>query len=48
MSKRAVDYVFTGSTTAITKYDSTKKNLRTLMRQFTGITTTDNFVGHNH
>lgn len=45
MSKRAVDYVFTGSTTAITTYDSTKTNLGTLMRQFTGVTPTDNFVG---
>lgn len=40
-----MEYVFTGSTTAITTYDSTKTNLGTLMRQMTGATAMDNFVG---
>ena len=45
MSLRAVEHIFTGSTTPISTYDSTKTNLGTLMIQKTGTSPEDNFVG---
>lgn len=45
MSYRATKHTFTGSTTPITSYDSTKTNLGSLMIQRTGPLSTDNFVG---
>jgi hypothetical protein len=45
MSLRAVEHNFTGATTAIASYDSTKTNLGTLMIQKTGVNPEDNFVG---
>lgn len=45
MSKVAVEYIFTGDTTSIAAYDSTKINLGSLMRKITGVTAQDNFVG---
>jgi hypothetical protein len=45
MSLRAVEHTFTGSTTPIASYDSTKTNLGTLMIQKSGPNPEDNFVG---
>ena len=45
MSLRATEHIFTGATTPIASYDSTKTNLGTLMVQKTGLTPQDNFVG---
>ncbi len=45
MSLRAVEHTFTGSTTPIASYDSTKTNLGTLMIQKSGANPEDNFVG---
>lgn len=45
MSYRAIKHTFTGSTTPITSYDSTKTNLGTLMVQNTGSLATDKYVG---
>jgi hypothetical protein len=45
MSLRAVEHTFTGSTTPIASYDSTKTNLGTLMIQKSGDNPEDNFVG---
>ncbi len=45
MSLRAVEHVFTGATTPIASYDSTKTNLGTLMIQKSGVNPEDNFVG---
>ncbi len=45
MSLRAVEHVFTGATTPIASYDSTKTNLGTLMIQKSGVNPADNFVG---
>ena len=45
MAIRAVEHIFTGSTTPISTYDSTKTNLGTLMIQKTGTSPEDNFVG---
>ena len=43
--KAAVEHTFTGLTTPIASYDSTKTNLGTLMTQRTGLTATDKFAG---
>ena len=45
MSLRAVEHIFTGTTTPIASYDSTKTNLGTLMIQKSGDNPEDNFVG---
>ncbi|MCX6703562.1 MAG: hypothetical protein NTV02_02660 [Candidatus Zambryskibacteria bacterium] len=45
MSLRAVEHIFTGATTPIASYDSTKTNLGTLMIQKSGVNPEDNFVG---
>jgi len=45
MALRAVEHNFTGLTTPIASYDSTKTNLGSLMIQKTGINPEDNFVG---
>lgn len=45
MPYRAVKHKFTGSTTPITSYDSTKTNLGTLMVQNTGSDPEDKYVG---
>jgi hypothetical protein len=45
MSLRAVEHTFTGTTTPIASYDSTKTNLGTLMVQKSGANPEDNFVG---
>lgn len=45
MSLRATEYSFTGATTPIASYDSTKTNLGTLMVQNSGYNPEDNFVG---
>ncbi len=45
MSLRAAEHTFTGSTTPIASYDSTKTNLGTLMIQQSGTNPEDNFVG---
>jgi len=45
MSKKAIDFVFTGATTPIASYDSTKTNIGTLIKQYTGALATDKFAG---
>lgn len=45
MPYRAIKHTFTGSTTPISSYDSTKTNLGTLMVQKTGSLATDKYVG---
>ncbi len=45
MALRAVEHIFTGATTPIASYDSTKTNLGTLMIQKSGPNPEDNFVG---
>ena len=45
MSLRATEHSFTGATTPIASYDSTKTNLGTLMIQKSGPNPEDNFVG---
>ncbi len=45
MSLRAVEHIFTGETTPIASYDSTKTNLGTLMIQKSGTNPEDNWVG---
>ncbi len=45
MALRAVEHIFTGATTPIASYDSTKTNLGTLMIQKSGPNPQDNFVG---
>jgi len=45
MSKKAVEFLFTGTTTPIASYDSTKTNVGTLIKQYTGVNPTDNFAG---
>lgn len=45
MSKKAVEHLFTGTTTPISSYDSTKTNVGTQIRQYTGSNPTDKFAG---
>jgi hypothetical protein len=45
MALRAVEHVFTGTTTPYTSYDSTKTNLGALIQQRTGATDLDKFAG---
>lgn len=45
MSLRATEHIFTGATTPIASYDSTKTSLGTLMVQKSGLDPQDNFVG---
>jgi len=45
MALRAVKHKFTGATTPITSYDSTKTNLGSLIFQYTGSNPQDKFVG---
>ena len=45
MSLRATEHIFTGATTPIASYDSTKTNLGTLMVQKSGLAPQDDFVG---
>ncbi len=45
MSLIATEHKFTGATTSIASYDSTKTNLGTLMTQRSGVNPEDNFVG---
>lgn len=45
MSTKAINFKFTGSTTAISSYDQTKTNLGTLIKQYTGALSTDKFAG---
>lgn len=44
MAKVAVEHVFTGPTTGITSYDANYTMLGTLLKQFTGITSQENYV----
>jgi hypothetical protein len=45
MARIAVDQLATGATTLITSYDSTKWNLGSVIKQYTGSQSTDNFIG---
>jgi hypothetical protein len=45
MAKLATEVFFTGSTTSISSYDSTKTNLGPLINQYTGVNATDKFAG---
>jgi hypothetical protein len=45
MARIAVDQLATGSTTLITSYDQTKWNLGSIIKQYTGSQSTDNFIG---
>lgn len=45
MATKAINFKFTGATTPISSYDSTKTNLGTLIKQYTGITPSDKFAG---
>jgi hypothetical protein len=45
MARIAVDQTASGSTTLITSYDSTKWNLGSIIKQYTGSQSTDNFIG---
>lgn len=45
MAKRAVEHLFTGTTTPYTAYDSTKTNLGQWIQQKTGSLETDKFAG---
>ncbi len=45
MALRAVEHIFTGTTTPYTSYDSTKTNLGVLIQQRTGASATDKFAG---
>lgn len=45
MAKLAIEHEFTGSTALISAYDSTKTCLGTLIKQATGATTSDKWVG---
>ena len=45
MALRAVEHLFTGTTTPYTSYDSTLTNLGTLIQQKTGATDLDKFAG---
>ena len=45
MALRAVEHIFTGSTSPIASYDYTKTNLGTLMTQRSGPSPVDSFVG---
>lgn len=45
MAKRAIEHLFTGTTTSYTSYDSTKTVLGSLIQQKTGATATDKYAG---
>lgn len=45
MAIKAINFKFTGATTPISSYDSTKTNLGTLIKQYTGALATDKFAG---
>lgn len=45
MATKAINFKFTGVTTPISSYDSTKTNLGTLIKQYTGASTTDKYAG---
>ncbi len=45
MAKRAIEHLFTGTTTPYSVYDSTKTVLGDLIQQYTGATSTDKFAG---
>lgn len=45
MAIKAINFKFTGATTPISSYDSTKTNLGTLIKQYTGAGATDKFAG---
>ena len=45
MARIAVDQLSTGATTLITSYDSSKWNLGSVIKQYTGSQSTDNFIG---
>lgn len=45
MAKRAIEHVFTGTTTPYSAYDSTKTVLGDLIEQYTGAGATDKFAG---
>lgn len=45
MAKLSISISATGSTTLISSYDQNKWSLGTLIKQYTGPTTTDNFIG---
>lgn len=45
MATKAYNLKFTGTTTPISSYDSTKTNLGTLIKQYTGATNEDKYVG---
>lgn len=45
MAKRAIEHIFTGTTTPYTVYDSTKTVLGDLIQQYTGAGATDKFAG---
>lgn len=45
MATKAINFKFTGATTPISSYDSTKTNLGTLIKQYTGASATDKYAG---
>jgi len=45
MSIKAIQHKFTGDTTLVSAYDSTKTNLGALIKQYTGATSLDKFAG---
>lgn len=45
MATKAINFKFTGATSSISSYDSTKTNLGTLIKQYTGASAGDKFAG---
>ncbi len=45
MGTKAINFKFRGNTTNISSYDSTKTNLGSLIKQYSGATNVDNFAG---
>ena len=45
MATKAINFKFTGATSSISSYDSTKTNLGSLIKQYTGALATDKFAG---
>jgi hypothetical protein len=45
MAKVAVEHIFTGQTNSISSYDYTKTNIGSLIKQLSGVSSVDNFIG---
>jgi len=45
MSKKAVEHIFVGNTSPITSYNQNNTNLGELIKQYTGLTSLDRYVG---